>query len=88
MSYHFGDRGIDYVTSANGHISRRTYTDGTIVDATWDADGQLATVASGGATTTYGYDPAGNLISTTLPAANGCVESRTYDARRPPDGGR
>ncbi len=32
-----------------------------------------------GTLTTYGYDPAANLVSTTLPSGNGYVESRTYD---------
>lgn len=36
-------------------------------------------MVSAGLTTTYGYDPAANLLTTTLPAANGYVESRTYD---------
>ena len=34
---------------------------------------------TGGATTAYGYDAAGNLTATTLPAANGFVETRSYD---------
>lgn len=50
-----------------------------MVDYTFDDDGRLSTVTSGGATTTYGYDVAANLTSTTLPASNGYVESRTYD---------
>jgi YD repeat-containing protein len=37
-------------------------------------------VASGGVTTSYAYDAAGNVTSTTLPSGNGHVEERTYDA--------
>lgn len=36
-------------------------------------------MASGGATTTYGYDSGGRLTSTALPTSNGYVESRSYD---------
>ena len=50
-----------------------------MVDYTFDDDGRLASVTTGGATTTYGYEVAGNLTQTTLRAANGYVESRTYD---------
>lgn len=53
--------------------------DGTTVALTYDDDSRLSTVASGGKTTSYGYDPAGNLLTTTLPSANGHVEARTYD---------
>ena len=77
--YRFGSRGIDYVYDAAGNITRRTYTDGTVVDLTYNNDGRLSTVTSAGATTSYGYDAAANLTSTTLPSGNGYVESRTYD---------
>ena len=36
-------------------------------------------MVSGGLTTAYGYDAAANLTTTTLPAANGYIEARTYD---------
>ena len=39
----------------------------------------MATMVSGGLTTTYGYDAAANLTTTTLPATNGYIEVRTYD---------
>ncbi|MBI2777369.1 MAG: RHS repeat protein [Chloroflexi bacterium] len=70
---------ITYAYDLAGNVTSRTYLDGTVESLTYDDDGRLATVAGGGATTTYGYDPAANLISTTLPSGNGYVESRTYD---------
>ena len=78
-SYRFGSRGLDYLYDPAGNVTRRTYTDGTVVDYTYDNDARLATVVNAGATTTYGYDVAGNLTTTTLPAANGYVETRNYD---------
>jgi len=68
-----------YVYDPASNLKKRTYPDGTVVDYTFDEDGRLDSVTSGGASTTYGYDEAGNLTRTTLPAANGYVESRTYD---------
>jgi YD repeat-containing protein len=78
-TYRRGTRGLDYLFDAGGNITRRTYTDGTVVDLTYDDDGRLATMSTAGLTTTYGYDPSANLLTTTLPAANGYVETRTYD---------
>jgi RHS repeat-associated protein len=75
-------RGADtfgYGYDAAGNVTNRTYPDGASVNSTYDDDRRLASVASGGATTSYGYDQAGNLLQTTLPAANGYVETRTYD---------
>ena len=48
-------------------------------DLTYDGGGRMATMVSGGLTTTYGYDAAANLTTTTLPATNGYIEVRTYD---------
>jgi RHS repeat-associated protein len=62
-----------------GNLEQRIYPDGTVTDYTFYDDNLLKTVTSNGKTTTYGYDAAGNLTSTTLPAANGQVETRTYD---------
>ena len=67
----------DYDDARN--ISGRTYPDSTSVGATFDDDGRLQTVTSAGATTTFGYDAAGNLTTTTLPSGNGYVETRTFD---------
>lgn len=75
-------RGSDvfaYVYDLGGNLTRRTYPDGTVTDYTYDDDGRLATAASAGATTSYTYDAAGNLVATVLPAANGHIETQTYD---------
>ena len=42
-------------------------------------DGRLHTVTSGGVTTTFDYDAAGNLTTETLPSGNGYSETRSYD---------
>ena len=70
---------ITYDYDPAGNLKTRIYLDGSTETLAYDDDGRLATVTAGGLVTTYGYDPAANLISTTLPAANGYVESRTYD---------
>ena len=44
---------------------------------TYDTTGRLATEATGGVTTTYGYDPAGQLLSTT--PSTGSATVYTYD---------
>lgn len=75
-----GTSSFSYAYDAAGNVTRRTYPDGTLVDYTYTDDGQLASVISGGATTNYSYDATGSLTQTTLPAANGHVETRTYDA--------
>jgi RHS repeat-associated protein len=62
-----------------GNISGRTYPDGTAVAQTFDDDSRLASVASGGQTTSFGYDEAANLTTLTLPAANGHVTTRSFD---------
>jgi RHS repeat-associated protein len=72
-------RGFDYQYDAAGNLTRRTSTDTTVVQLSYDDDGRMATMVTSGLTTSYGYDPAGNLLTTALPAANGYVESRVYD---------
>ncbi len=43
----------------------------------YDPDGRLASVGAGGATTTFGYDPASELTTTARP--DGTTETRTWD---------
>jgi RHS repeat-associated protein len=45
----------------------------------YDDDGRVRSVTAPGGTTTLGYDEASNLTTTTLPSANGYVETRGYD---------
>ncbi|MGH3371606.1 MAG: DUF6531 domain-containing protein, partial [Nocardioidaceae bacterium] len=70
---------FSYGYDPSGHVTRRTYPDGTSVDFTYDDDGRMDSVVTGGATTAYGYDPDANLTQITLPAANGYAETRSYD---------
>lgn len=78
-TYRRGGRGLDYFYDAASNLTRRDYTDGTQVLLFYDDDGRMATMTTSGLVTTYGYDAAANLLTTTLPTANGYVESRTYD---------
>lgn len=74
-----------YGYDADGNVTSRTYPDGTAVAQTYDNEQRLAGVTStppgggSGPAATYRYDAAGNLTARTLPAANGYVESRSYD---------
>lgn len=56
--------------------SRITSTNATY---SYDDDGRRTSETANGTTINYGYDPAGNLTTTTLPLANGHTESRSYD---------
>jgi RHS repeat-associated protein len=62
-----------------GNITGRTYPDSTTTTETFDDDGRLASVSSGGQTTSFGYDAAGNVTTGTLPSGNGHVATRTFD---------
>jgi RHS repeat-associated protein len=76
-------RGTDsyaYAYDIAGNLTSRTYPDTTQTSYTYDEDNRLANATSGGNSTTYGYDPASDLTQTTLPAGNGYVETRSYDA--------
>lgn len=55
------------------------YPDATVIDFTYDPLGRMASVVTGARTTTYAYDPASNLVTSTLPSQNGYVETRVYD---------
>ena len=68
-----------YAYDPDSNVTSRTYPDATVVGATFDRDGNLATVAQGTNTTTFAYDAAGRLTSAPLPSGNGYVESRAYD---------
>jgi RHS repeat-associated protein len=70
---------IDYTYDAAGNVLTRYPFAGWNVTYTYDDDGRLATMTANSKTTTYSYDAAGNVTTTTLPAANGYVETRTYD---------
>lgn len=70
---------LGYAYDEDGNVTRRTYPDGTVSNLAYDDDGRLSTVTTGSRTTSYGYDSGGRLTSTSLPATNGHVESRTYD---------
>lgn len=62
-----------------GNITGRSYPDSTATTQVFDDDGRLASVTSASLTTSFGYDAAGNLTTTTLPSGNGYVATRTFD---------
>jgi RHS repeat-associated protein len=75
-----------YKYDERGNVKLRSYPDGTQIDATYDKDSRLETLtaregAAGAAPAkwTYGYDLPGRPTRTTLPAATGLVETRSYD---------
>jgi RHS repeat-associated protein len=67
----------DYDNS--GNITGRTYPDSTSTTQVFDDDGRLTGVTSANLTTSFGYDAAGNLTTTTLPSGNGHVATRSFD---------
>ena len=83
-----GTQSFLYTHTAVQQVSKTTYPDGTVVKNCYDDDSRLASVTEGttgcpttntAATTSYTYDAAGALKTTTLPSGNGHVETRTYD---------
>ncbi|MET8130532.1 fibronectin type III domain-containing protein [Streptomyces sp. NPDC005251] len=72
-------RSFTYTYDPTGSIKTRTAPDGLTSAYGYDDDGRQNAQTTAGATTGYGYDAAGNLTTTTLPAANGWTESRSYD---------
>jgi YD repeat-containing protein len=88
---HFGCRGqLQQVTDALGHITRLTrynahgkleeFTDpnGLVTTLTYDARQRLLSLDRGGETTTYTYDPVGQLTRVTRP--DGSYLAYSYDA--------
>ena len=62
-----------------GNIVGRTYPDSTATSQAFDDDGRLTSVSSASLTTSFGYDAAGNLTTTTLPSGNGYLATSTFD---------
>ena len=73
------DEKFTYEYDQRGNIESRQYPDGTKVTFGYDADSRLTTQNAPGASWSFGYDVAGRRISTTLPAAAGLVENRSFD---------
>ncbi|MDX3697725.1 DUF6531 domain-containing protein [Streptomyces europaeiscabiei] len=68
-----------YTYTNSGQVKTRTYPDGYAVSYDYDGDGRVKSETTGGKSTTYGWDEAGNLTSTQLPTTTALTESRTYD---------
>ncbi|MFF7633530.1 DUF6531 domain-containing protein [Kitasatospora sp. NPDC008050] len=75
-----GGSGFGYTYDADGNLTLRQYPDGEKIGYAYDGERRETQLTADGTSTTYAYDPAGHLTSTTLPSSNGYVESRGYDA--------
>lgn len=71
--------GFSYGYDDAGHITSRTYPDGRSTSFTYTSDGNRDSSTTGGVKTTYDYTAAAQLSRTTLPGANGYVQTRVYD---------
>ena len=74
-----GTNVFSYQYDNAGDVTKRTYPDSTVIDATYNDDELLQDLTVNTKTTSFGWDPAGRLATTTLPSGNGYVESRSYD---------
>ncbi|MFE9799963.1 RHS repeat-associated core domain-containing protein [Streptomyces goshikiensis] len=72
-------RPFTYTYGADGAVASRTYPDGRATAYSYDKDGRLTAQKQGTRTTSYTWDEAGNLLTTTLPTANSLKEARAYD---------
>jgi RHS repeat-associated protein len=70
---------LDFTYHAAGNRLTRTPLGGSAVAYAYDDDSRMASMVVGTSTTNYAYDPASHVVTSTLPAANGYVEARTYD---------
>lgn len=68
-----------YTYDPAGRLLQRAYPDTTRIGYTYDDDGRTTAQTTGGKTTTFGYDLAGNLTSTTYPTGTGAAEAFAYD---------
>ncbi|WP_193241667.1 RHS repeat-associated core domain-containing protein [Streptomyces phaeolivaceus] len=68
-----------YTYNNDGTIKSRTYPDGYAISYAYDTDGRIKSQTTAGKTITYGWDEAGNLLSTQLPTTTALAETRTYD---------
>ncbi|MFI7588201.1 polymorphic toxin-type HINT domain-containing protein [Spongisporangium articulatum] len=93
-TYTYDDSGLLTNTTRNGrtfgyqyddddNVTKRTYPDGTVVDAKYDSSNRMSestTTRNGSAQKyTFGYDVSNNLVRTTFPASVGGQETRAYD---------
>ncbi len=70
---------FSYAYNANGDITTRTFPDGRATVYTYDADRRRVSHTVGGNQIVFGWDPAGNQVTTKYPATNGYTEAHTFD---------
>ncbi len=68
-----------YTYNNDGTVKTRTYPDNYAISYAYDADGRITSQTTSGKTITYGWDEAGNLLSTKFPTTTALTENRTYD---------
>ncbi|MEU4420423.1 polymorphic toxin-type HINT domain-containing protein [Actinoplanes sp. NPDC024001] len=75
-----------YDYDKRGNVTDRKYPDGTVVSYGYDAASRITSLTAqggsagaNGASWSFGYDVAGRRTTTTLPAATGLTENRSYD---------
>ncbi|MFD9575586.1 RHS repeat-associated core domain-containing protein [Streptomyces sp. NPDC059982] len=68
-----------YTYRADGSVASRTYPDGRSTSYAYDVDGRMTGQTQNNRTTTYGWDQAGNLLTTVLPTTPATTETRAYD---------
>ena len=74
-----GSSTFSYDYDAVGNLARRAYPGGMATVYVHDGLDRLTSATVDSQMTSYAYDAASNLRQTTLPSANGHVESRIYD---------
>ncbi|MDG4831587.1 HYD1 signature containing ADP-ribosyltransferase family protein [Solwaraspora sp. WMMD1047] len=78
-----GDDIFGYTYDGDDRVKNRTYPDGTVVTADYDAGDRVRalTVAKAGTSSRYGfdYDVSDNLTTVTYPESTGVVQDRGYD---------
>ncbi|WP_369253858.1 RHS repeat-associated core domain-containing protein [Streptomyces sp. R35] len=68
-----------YTYNNDGTVKTRIYPDGYAISYAYDTDGRIKAQTTGGKAITYGWDPAGNLLTTQLPTTTALTETRTYN---------
>ncbi|MGW5364429.1 DUF6531 domain-containing protein [Actinopolymorpha pittospori] len=79
ISTNRGSVGFSYDYDNDGHVTSRTYPDGTVITAGFDADGRQMSSTRAGVVVTMTYDQADNLRGIFTPATTSYNEARGYD---------
>jgi RHS repeat-associated protein len=72
------NRNVSYIFDAAGNQTNITYPDNTSITRTFDSLNRMTTVQTPDGLFTYAHDPAGQVISMSMP--NGITETYTHDS--------